>query len=99
LDRLVPLLEETVSLNEPLKDRLTARALHWGDPDQIRALSDPPPDLIVVADCVYYEASVQPLVATLAALSSSSGCPVLLSYEVRDEFEDKVSHIFFSTSR
>ena len=89
LDRLVPLLNETISLNKSLEHRLKAQALHWGDQDQIETFSKNPPDLILVADCVYYEASVAPLVVTLESLSSFNRCPILLCYEIRDEFEDK----------
>jgi predicted nicotinamide N-methyase len=97
LDRLIPLLEESISLNDHI-DRIQARPLHWGDPDQVESFSKNPPDLILVADCVYYEASVVPLVVTLETLSSFAGCPVLLSYEVRDDFEDKreVKEKFFA---
>jgi len=85
LDRLVPLLEETISLNEQIssENRLTAQALHWGDQEQIENFSGNPPDLILVADCVYYEASVVPLVDTLEKLSSFSRYkPTHLMYEI-----------------
>lgn len=101
LDRLVPLLNESISLNESLQHRVKAQALHWGDQDQIETFSKNPPDLILVADCVYYEASIEPLVDTLASLSSFSRCPILLSYEIRDEFEEKraVKEKFFELAR
>ena len=89
LDRLVPLLQESISLNPSLKDRVSARSLHWGDESHIGSFEEDPPDLILVADCVYYSASLQPLIATLSSLASLKGCPVLLAYEVRDDFEDK----------
>jgi hypothetical protein len=101
LDRLVPLLKESISLNGSLKDRVSARSLHWGDEAHIGSFKEDPPDLILVADCVYYSASLEPLIATLASLSSLKGCPVLLSYEVRDDFEDKrqVKEKFFDLAR
>lgn len=93
LDRLVPLLEETVSLNDHIfqsqKDRLKARPFHWGDNDQAQSFAPNPPDLILLADCIYYEASIQPLIDSLLALSSFKSCPILLSYENRDYYEDK----------
>ena len=58
-----------------------------------------PPDLIVVSDCVYFEASLAPLICTLRELAraSSHTVPIYLSYEVRDYSlqKQKVKEDFF----
>ena len=101
LDRIVPLLDDSIALNESLKDRLSAKPLHWGDQEQIKWFETYHPDLIVVADCVYYAASLEPLIVTLASLSKLKSCPVLLCYEVRDDFDDKrdVKDRFFELAK
>jgi hypothetical protein len=43
LDRLVPLLQESISLNGSLKDRVTAASLHWGDENHIKNFEGNPP--------------------------------------------------------
>merc|ERR1719150_2599859 len=62
-----------------------------------------PPDLIVVSDCVYFEASLAPLIFTLRELAkSSSKCvPIFLSYEIRDYSltKKKVKEDFFALAK
>jgi len=90
LDRIQPLLEEGIRLNKAaLRSSgvaLRAAALTWGSAEEVEAVCGPfgPPDLITVSDCVYYQASVAPLVFTLKELSKLRRAPVLLSYEDRD---------------
>ncbi len=90
LPKFLPLLQEGIDLNSPdISSRLQARALSWGDSDDVKELAFTA-DLILVSDCIYYEASVGPLLTTLRELcSAKKGSFVLLSYEVRDDFEDK----------
>ncbi len=45
LDRLVPLLQESISLNGSLKDRVTAASLHWGDENHIKNFEINPPGI------------------------------------------------------
>ncbi len=90
LPKFVPLLEEGIVLNsEQLGNRVTARPLSWGSAEDVEGL-EVTPDLILVSDCLYYEASVTPLISTLRDLcAKKQGCFVLLSYEVRDDYDDK----------
>jgi len=106
LERALPLLEEGVRLNPELPstgDFLRVLPLAWGDPSDVKAVCQPdcPPDLIVVADCVYYQASLAPLVFTLRELAKAKKAPVLLSYEVRDYSPEKkrIKDTFFTLVR
>ena len=71
LDRIQPLLEEGIRLNKAALGSfgavLRTAALTWGSAEEVEAVCAPigPPDLITVSDCVYYQASVAPLVFTL----------------------------------
>ena len=89
---------------------IRALPLNWGNAADIRNIckkSDNgvggPPDLIVVSDCVYYEASIAPLIFTLRELASSGkhSVPILLSYEVRDYSSEKkrVKEAFFAIAQ
>ncbi len=85
----LPLLEKNVSLNLhhlPPHSLLEPAVLDWSDRRALKDLETRrgPFNLVLVSDCVYYEASLVPLSETLAEL----GAPVLLSFEVR-ESEDK----------
>lgn len=88
LPRILPLLQEGIALNPNLSN-IEARALSWGhqeDLDQLEFV----PDLVLVSDCIYYEASVDPLISTLKSLvGSQTATRILLSYEVRDYLESK----------
>ena len=84
LPRFVPLLQEGIDLNPNLTN-IQSQALSWGVPEDIENL-DFVPDLILVSDCIYYEASVEPLISTLKSFKKSR---ILISYEVRDYLESK----------
>jgi len=91
---------------------IRALPLNWGNIGEVNEVSvetkdinekkvvGGPPDLIVVSDCVYFEASLAPLIFTLRELSKSSNksVPILLSYEVRDYSlqKKKVKEDFFN---
>lgn len=84
--RFVTLLKEGIDLNKnALKfGKITASPLTWGS-DDFRNIK-PVPDLILASDCLYYQASVDPLISTLKNLCDlKKGCKVLLSYENREE--------------
>ena len=91
LPRFVTLLQESIDSNSHLKPNISAQALTWGQPSDVEALALPKPDLVLVSDCIYYEASVEPLISTLKELccSSEKNCQILLSYEKRDYLESK----------
>ena len=103
LPRFVPLLKEAISLNPKLSPRINVQALTWGDSKDLKSFLEnkPLPDLILVSDCIYYEASIQPLISTLENLCKDrhSECKILLSYESRDYLESKkkIAAEFFRT--
>lgn len=94
---------------------IRALPLNWGNTSEVnevcietkdineKKVVGGPPDLIVVSDCVYFEASVAPLIFTLRELSKSSdkSVPILLSYEVRDYSlkKKKVKEDFFNLAK
>ena len=97
MPRILPFLEEAIEANKELKTSgiLEAKALTWGQ--DLKDL-DSNPDLIIVSDCIYYEASVEPLIQTLKALKQKNPkVDILLSYEVRDYLESKrkIAQAFF----
>ncbi|KAL7873194.1 hypothetical protein AOLI_G00122650 [Acnodon oligacanthus] len=81
LEDLLPLLELNIRENQTLisTGSITAKVLKWGE-DVTDFL--PHPDYILMADCIYYEQSVQPLVETLKALSGPETC-IICCYEQR----------------
>ena len=89
LPRVLPLLEEAIALNSNLKN-IEAKALTWGDLTEENSFEEKEEkknetcyDLILVSDCIYYEASVEPLIQTLTKFCKlNKNCRVLLSYEV-----------------
>ena len=102
LPRVIPLLEEAIALNNNLNN-IEAKALTWGEWTE-NSFEDKEEknetcyDLILVSDCIYYEASVEPLIQTLTKFCKlNKNCRVLLSYEVRDYLESKkkISKEFF----
>lgn len=90
MPRILPLLQESIDLNQPqLKGKVDALALTWGEAKDLQNLEEDP-DLILVSDCIYYEASVKPLISTLESLCRRNPkCVILLSYETRDYLESK----------
>ena len=102
LPRVIPLLEEAIALNSNLKN-IEAKALTWGEWtensfEEKEEKNETCYDLILVSDCIYYEACVEPLIQTLTKFCKlNKNCRVLLSYEVRDysEVKKKISKEFF----
>lgn len=88
LPRILPLLQEGIDLNPDLTN-IEARTLSWGQEEDLAKL-DFVPDLILVSDCIYYEASVKPLISTLKTVCRGNKTTrILVSYEVRDYLESK----------
>ncbi|KAI4889195.1 hypothetical protein NFI96_012970 [Prochilodus magdalenae] len=81
LEDLQPLLELNICENQNLisTGSITAKVLKWGE-DVTDFL--PHPDYILMADCIYYEQSVEPLVQTLNLLSGPKTC-IICCYEER----------------
>jgi len=80
LPEVVPLIELNSNINQNMiTGTFVAKSLKWG---QDVSAFQPSPDLLLVADCIYYEESLEPLVATLCDLSDVN-TTVLISYEER----------------
>jgi len=103
---LLPLMQYNVSQNTQVSKLCKALPLEWGDVKQAdavkQALSPARVDLVTVADCVYYNEAIGPLVESLCHLCSES-TTVLCCYEERDlggkakmqeEFFQKISAYF-----
>ncbi|XP_042884059.1 protein-lysine methyltransferase METTL21D-like [Penaeus japonicus] len=81
LPEFLSLMEKNITENgERLGCPVEARELSWGNEEQIRGFHEP--DVVLVADCIYYEQSLEPLVSTLHKLCGPD-TTVLLSYEER----------------
>ncbi|KAM6961049.1 protein N-lysine methyltransferase METTL21D [Aplochiton taeniatus] len=94
LEDLQTLLQVNIQENHHLvsKGSISAKVLKWGE-DVLEFL--PHPDYILMADCIYYEQSIAPLVETLKLLSGPETC-VLCCYEQRTEgVNPKVEREFF----
>ena len=84
LDSLVPLLDLNINQNNKLfsAGTISAKPLCWGskpDTDLIH------PDFLILANCIYYESSLETLLETVLTLTSAghSGTVVLACYEER----------------
>ncbi|KAM5532408.1 hypothetical protein V8D89_013902 [Ganoderma adspersum] len=76
---LLDIMKRNIGLNK-LDGRVTVAELNWGQPipDNI-----PKPDLILAADCVYFEPAFPLLVQTLTDLVADSSTDVLFCYKKR----------------
>ncbi|XP_077477193.1 protein N-lysine methyltransferase METTL21D [Stigmatopora argus] len=97
LEDLQSLLRVNIHDNQILiSGSITAKVLKWGE-DVSGFL--PPPNYILMADCIYYEQSITPLVKTLKLLSGPETC-IICCYEQRTEgFNPKVEKQFFELLR
>ncbi|TFK86434.1 hypothetical protein K466DRAFT_550388 [Polyporus arcularius HHB13444] len=76
---LLGIMKQNVSLNH-LARHVTVAELNWGEPIPADI---PRPDLILAADCVYFEPAFPLLVQTLADLVSDRSTEVLFCYKKR----------------
>ncbi|BFZ21256.1 hypothetical protein BsWGS_24295 [Bradybaena similaris] len=88
LPDFVPLMQHNISENKSkFTGSCSAKSLTWGDKEQMHVLkqSDFPngADFIVLADCVYYEESLEQLVETILCFSSER-THVYCGFEDRD---------------
>ncbi|XP_053192275.1 protein-lysine methyltransferase METTL21D [Scomber japonicus] len=83
LEDLQTLLRVNIKDNQKLisSGSITAKVLKWGED-----VSDflPPPHYVLMADCIYYEQSIAPLVETLKLLAGPETC-IICCYEQRTE--------------
>ncbi|XP_021506619.2 protein N-lysine methyltransferase METTL21D isoform X1 [Meriones unguiculatus] len=79
LEELQDLLKMNINMNKHLvTGSVQAKVLKWGE--EIEDLTSP--DYILMADCIYYEESLEPLLKTLKDLSGSETC-IICCYEQR----------------
>uniref|UniRef100_A0A3Q1HKY1 Valosin containing protein lysine (K) methyltransferase n=2 Tax=Acanthochromis polyacanthus TaxID=80966 RepID=A0A3Q1HKY1_9TELE len=83
LEDLQSLLRVNIQDNQELIDHgsITAKVLKWGE-DVSEFL--PPPRYVLMADCIYYEQSIVPLVESLKLLCGPETC-IICCYEQRTE--------------
>ncbi|XP_035865656.1 protein-lysine methyltransferase METTL21D isoform X1 [Phyllostomus discolor] len=80
LEELQDLLKLNINMNKHLvTGSVQAKVLKWGE--EIEDLTSPP-DYILMADCIYYEESLEPLLKTLKDLSGPETC-IICCYEQR----------------
>ncbi|XP_036607864.1 protein-lysine methyltransferase METTL21D isoform X1 [Trichosurus vulpecula] len=80
LEELQDLLKLNIKMNEHLiTGSVQAKVLKWGEE---RKDYFSPPDYILMADCIYYEESLEPLLKTLKDLSGPKTC-IICCYEQR----------------
>ncbi|KAM6205225.1 protein N-lysine methyltransferase METTL21D [Sarcoramphus papa] len=80
LEELQELLMVNIENNKHLvTGSVRAKVLKWGE--DVTEFQ-PPPDYILMADCIYYEESLEPLLKTLKDLTGPNTC-VLCCYEQR----------------
>ncbi|XP_032404113.1 protein N-lysine methyltransferase METTL21D isoform X2 [Xiphophorus hellerii] len=94
LEDLQSLLNVNIQENQTLiqSGSISAKVLKWGE-DVSELL--PPPHYIIMADCIYYEQSIGPLVETLKQLSGSE-TSIICCYEQRTEgVNPEVENKFF----
>ncbi|KAM5235473.1 protein N-lysine methyltransferase METTL21D [Ctenodactylus gundi] len=78
LEELQDLLEMNIRMNKHLvTGSVQAKVLKWFIED-----FPSPPDYILMADCIYYEESLEPLLKTLKDVSGSETC-IICCYEQR----------------
>ena len=100
---IVPLLKKNIAHNEAaLADNggsLVAKELQWASDEHLADVTQGGKfKYVLVSDCVYYEASIEPLCKTLTKLATEKGAEILLSYEDRSgssEDKAKVQKAFF----
>ncbi|XP_075699442.1 protein N-lysine methyltransferase METTL21D isoform X2 [Rhinoderma darwinii] len=80
LEDLQDLMKKNIDSNSTLiTGSCQAKVLKWGE-DALEF--SPSPDYVLMADCIYYEESLKPLLRTLRTLASSETC-ILCCYEER----------------
>ena len=84
LDSLVPLLAHNINKNSNIMSAgsISARPLCWGSEPDTDLLH---PDFLILANCIYYESSLETLLETVLTLTSAgrSETVILACYEER----------------
>ncbi|XP_021925240.1 protein-lysine methyltransferase METTL21D-like isoform X2 [Zootermopsis nevadensis] len=89
LPEVMPLLQKNVDANQAVwrscGGKVSTQVLQWGSEIQDWKT----PDVLVLADCVYYMESVEPLVNTLCCLTDDN-TEVIISQEERDTEKQRI---------
>merc|ERR1719495_2248342 len=81
-----------------MKGTVKGVALKWGTSGK-QLMLDRDPDILFIADCVYYEESLHPLIETVRSLCGPR-TSIFISYEDRDtEIKVKLMKSFFEIVR
>ena len=101
LPEYIPLLEKNIELNSGgiPRDFVKSKSLRWGEEINQNERTVLETDLVLVSDCIYYEASLDPLLSTLKAVTEASPkALILICYEDRSsssEVKEKIQRRFF----
>ena len=101
LPEYIPLLERNIELNreEIVRDSVKSKPLRWGEEINQNERAVLETDLVLVSDCIYYEASLDPLLSTLRAVTEASPkVLILICYEDRSsssEAKERIQRRFF----
>lgn len=100
LPEYLPLLKTNIDLNrDVLRGEIEAKKIVWGEDSLELKEEIGKIDFILVSDCVYYEASLKPLVSTLLELTEEK-TEILISFEEREsEQKQAVQKGFFKLIR
>ncbi|KAL3279541.1 hypothetical protein HHI36_017048 [Cryptolaemus montrouzieri] len=83
----IPFLELNINKNRNVwskHGKLTTKSLIWGRDEELEFV----PDMILLADCVYYEESINPLIKTLVNLAGPE-TEVILCQEMRESVKQQ----------
>ena len=99
LEELVPLIRKNIDENTcSMKGSIKGVALKWGAKGDVLGLHRTP-DIILIADCVYYEESLHPLIETVRSLCGRDTV-VYVSYEDREtDLKVELMKNFFELTR
>ena len=90
LNENLDLLYQNIQANQTLcRGNVEAKQLRWGINDDLKDLPKII-DFVLISDCIYYEASLEPLVETLKSICQPGITKILLSYEDRSHSAQKL---------
>ena len=78
----IPAVLQNIQANQDISGKVSAEALDWkGEvPPGLKGTAD----VVIVCDCIYYEASLQPLIDTILSLTKED-TSIILAYEKRQD--------------
>ena len=83
LAEVCPILQRNVDANPTLAGKVSVRPLAWGTEDWVGVVEERAPDLVLLADCVYWACLFEPLADTLEALCNNSNTTVIMAHTRR----------------